>query len=178
MPAIRRFEDILAWQKARVLTREIYKASSVGEFARDFGLKNQIRRASVSTMSNIAEGFERATPNEFCRFLGIAKGSGAEVRSDLHYPGMEDPPVGQAALPVRDRQGCLSYGRIFLAGVISTRGGGPAALAALHHATRDLEAELARRAEGRRRQPQPQVLHGGRRDREDQDLAHRPARTQ
>lgn len=56
---MKRFEDIIAWQKARKLTSEVYKVTSVGQFARDFGLKDQIRRAAVSSMSNIAEGFER-----------------------------------------------------------------------------------------------------------------------
>lgn len=56
---IEKFEDFIAWQKARKLTQEIYKVTSLGEFARDFGLKDQIRRSAVSIMSNIAEGFER-----------------------------------------------------------------------------------------------------------------------
>jgi len=80
---ITKFQDLIAWQKARVLTAEIYKATSRGEFARDFGLRDQIRRAAVSVMSNIAEGFERGRPAEFHQFLSIAKGSCAEVRSQL-----------------------------------------------------------------------------------------------
>ena len=59
---IERFEDLIAWQKARVLTRDIYAMSRSGGFARDFGLAGQIQRASVSIMSNIAEGFERGEP--------------------------------------------------------------------------------------------------------------------
>ena len=62
---IERFEDFIAWQKARKLTSNIYQVSNIGEFARDFGLKDQIRRAGVSVMSNIAEGFERGRPTEF-----------------------------------------------------------------------------------------------------------------
>ena len=81
---IERFEDFIAWQKARSLAARIYKATSEGNFARDFGLKDQIRRAAVSIMSNIAEGFERGRPSEFHQFLSIAKGSCAEVRSQLY----------------------------------------------------------------------------------------------
>ena len=81
---IERFEDFIAWQKARKLTSNIYKISDVGKFARDFGLKDQIRRAGVSVMSNIAEGFERGRPTEFHQFLSIAKGSCAELRSQLY----------------------------------------------------------------------------------------------
>jgi four helix bundle protein len=81
---IEKFQELIAWQKARVLTTEIYKTTSRGEFARDFGRKDQIRRAAVSVMSNIAEGFERARPAEFHQFLSIAKGSCAELRSQLY----------------------------------------------------------------------------------------------
>ncbi|HEY8205193.1 MAG TPA: four helix bundle protein [Pyrinomonadaceae bacterium] len=80
---IRSFQDLIAWQKARILTARIYRATAVGSFARDFGLKDQIRRAAVSVMSNIAEGFERGRPSEFHQFLSIAKGSCAELRSQL-----------------------------------------------------------------------------------------------
>jgi four helix bundle protein len=84
MNRIEKFEDIVAWQKARVLTREIYKSTRVGEFAKDFGLKDQIQRASVSTMSNIAEGFERGGDKEFLQFLSTSKGSCGEVKSHLY----------------------------------------------------------------------------------------------
>jgi four helix bundle protein len=77
------FQDLIAWQKARSLTASIYRVTSKGDFARDFGLKDQIRRAAVSVMSNIAEGFERGRPGEFHQFLSIAKGSCAELRSQL-----------------------------------------------------------------------------------------------
>ena len=79
-----RFEDLVAWQKGRVLTAEIYRVTNEGAFARDFGLRDQIRRAAVSVMSNIAEGFERQYSKEFRQFLSIAKGSCAEVRSQLY----------------------------------------------------------------------------------------------
>ncbi len=82
MPA-GRFEKLVAWQKARELTREIYKITGEGDFARDFGLRDQLRRAAVSVMSNIAEGFERNRHGEFHQFLSVAKGSCAEVRSQL-----------------------------------------------------------------------------------------------
>lgn len=84
MSKVERFEDLIAWQKARVLTREIYKASVVGAFGKDFGLSGQIQRASVSVMSNIAEGFERGSRGEFHQFLSTAKASCAEVRSQLY----------------------------------------------------------------------------------------------
>jgi four helix bundle protein len=72
------------WQKARELTRDLYAISKQGNFARDFGLREQIRRAAVSVMSNIAEGFERRGDREFARFLSIAKGSAGEVRAQLY----------------------------------------------------------------------------------------------
>ena len=80
---IERFEDFIAWQKARKLTDDIYRVTSEGSFAQDFGLKDQIRRAAVSSMSNLAEGFERGRPAEFHQFLSIAKASCAELRAQL-----------------------------------------------------------------------------------------------
>ena len=81
---IEAFEDLIAWQKARDLTRAIYEATRQGAFAKDYGLSGQIQRAAVSIMSNIAEGFERGNPGEFHQFLSIAKASCAEVRSQLY----------------------------------------------------------------------------------------------
>ena len=81
---IERFEDFIAWQKARKLTAAIYKVTNEGDFVRDFGLKDQIRRAAVSSMSNIAEGFERGRSAEFHQFLSVAKASCAEVRAHLY----------------------------------------------------------------------------------------------
>ena len=81
---VERFEDLIAWQKARELTKAIYTVTKTGDFSRDYGLKEQIRKASVSIMSNIAEGFERGGRSEFHQFLVIAKGSCAEVRSQLY----------------------------------------------------------------------------------------------
>ena len=82
--SIRRFEDLIAWQKARLLTREVYRLTTESPFSRDFALKDQIRRATISIMSNIAEGFERHRPSEFHQFLSIAKASCAELRSQLY----------------------------------------------------------------------------------------------
>lgn len=76
-----RFEDIIAWQKAKELTIQVYQ---LFENSKDFGFKDQIQRASVSVMNNIAEGFERKSNNEFKHFLFIAKGSCGEVRSMLY----------------------------------------------------------------------------------------------
>ena len=84
MAKIERFEDIAAWQKARELTRLIYRVSKAGEFARDFGLRDQICRASVSIMSNIAEGFGRGGDQEFIQFLAVARGSAGEVQAQLY----------------------------------------------------------------------------------------------
>ena len=84
MGKVEKFEDLIAWQKARELTKLVYSVSGSGGFAQDWGLKDQIRRASVSVMSNVAEGFDRAGRAEFHQFLVIAKGSCAEVRAQLY----------------------------------------------------------------------------------------------
>ena len=84
MAGITRFEEIEAWKTARQLTNLIYKMSDQGTFAKDYGLKDQIRRASVSAMSNIAEGFESRTDTQFINYLGHVKGSAGEVRSQLY----------------------------------------------------------------------------------------------
>jgi len=81
---IGKFEELIAWQKARALTRDIYKVTKGGAFAKDFGLAGQIQRAAVSIMSNIAEGFERGGRGEFHQFLSISKASCAELRSQLY----------------------------------------------------------------------------------------------
>ena len=84
MPTVQRFEDLHVWQEARALVRELYKAGKQRPFIRDFALRDQITRAAISSMSNIAEGFERGTKKEFIQFLNIAKGSNGEVRSQLY----------------------------------------------------------------------------------------------
>jgi len=84
MSRIERFEDIEAWKISRDLTRNVYIETNKGLFAKDFGLRDQIRRASISIMSNIAEGFERGGDKEFVQFISQAKGSSAEVRAQLY----------------------------------------------------------------------------------------------
>jgi four helix bundle protein len=84
MARIERFEDLTSWQKARELNRLVYGATRKGAFAKDYGLREQIRRASVSVMSNLAEGFERGGNKEFIQFLSNAKGSCGEVRCQLY----------------------------------------------------------------------------------------------
>ena len=78
------FEDLQVWQEARSLARSAYRISNQQIFRRDFGLRDQITRAATSTMSNIAEGFERGTRKEFIQFLTVAKASNGEVRSQLY----------------------------------------------------------------------------------------------
>ncbi len=104
MAKVERFEDLIAWQKARGLARAIYEVTRDGDFAKDYGLSGQIQRAAVSIMSNIAEGFERGGRGEFHQFLAIAKASCAEVRSQLYVAldagyldkGSFDPLIQQA----------------------------------------------------------------------------------
>lgn len=79
-----RFEDFIVWQESRELVRQVYACTRRGDFAKDFGFCDQIRRASVSIPSNIAEGYERNSNKELLRFLYIAKGSAGEVRSQLY----------------------------------------------------------------------------------------------
>ncbi|CAN5436911.1 four helix bundle protein [soil metagenome] len=84
MSKIYRFEDLEAWKIAGEVTKEVYRISKNNAFSRDYGLRDQICRASVSVMSNIAEGFERDGNKEFINFLSIAKGSSGEIRSQLY----------------------------------------------------------------------------------------------
>ena len=84
MAAFKTFEEINAWQNARVLVKDIYAMTRCGDFSKDYGLRDQIQRAAVSICSNIAEGFERRGNKEFINFLWIAKGSSAEVCSQLY----------------------------------------------------------------------------------------------
>ena len=84
MKKILRFEDIEAWQQARVLTNCLYAATASGAWAKDFALRDQVRRAAISVLSNISEGFERGTDKEFKHFLSIAKGSASEIKGQLY----------------------------------------------------------------------------------------------
>ena len=84
MSEIKRFEDLDTWQRARELTRLIYEISSSSNFAKDFGLRDQIRRSAVSILSNISEGFERGGNKEFLMFLSYTKGSCGELRSHMY----------------------------------------------------------------------------------------------
>lgn len=95
MGKIQEFEDIVAWQKGRELTRQIRAFSKSGHFARDFGLRDQIQRASVSIMANIAEGFDRGGDKEFLQFLSMSKGSCGEVKSHL-YVALGQPYIAAA----------------------------------------------------------------------------------
>lgn len=97
MATFRTLEDIEAWQKARELARQIYAVSKNGAFSRDFGLRDQVRRASVSIVANIAEGFERGGSKEFLQFLSMAKGSVGEVKAHL-FVAFDQGYVTKAAL--------------------------------------------------------------------------------
>jgi four helix bundle protein len=84
MATFKTFEEIEAWQQARELTRLVYEVSGKGAFGRDFALRDQIRRAAVSVVSNIAEGFGRGGIREFVQFLSVARGSASEVSAQLY----------------------------------------------------------------------------------------------
>jgi four helix bundle protein len=117
MATFKTLEQIDAWKKSRELTKQIYRITGQRAFARDYGLKDQIRRACVSVMSNIAEGFERSGSGEFTQFLAIAKGSAGEVRSQLYvaldqaYLRQEEfDTVSRDAMEVRRMlSGLMSY---------------------------------------------------------------------
>ncbi len=84
MPTVEHFEDLKVWQLARQLTSKIYSLARQGTFAKDYGFRDQICRAAVSIVSNIAEGFERRSNNQFQHFLDIASGSAGELRAQLY----------------------------------------------------------------------------------------------
>lgn len=97
MSVITRFEDIQAWQEARKLVKMICKLTNAGPLAKDYGLRDQIQRAAVSSMTNIAEGFDCESKAEFARFLGIARRSAVEVQS-LLYTAFDIEYVNEAQL--------------------------------------------------------------------------------
>jgi four helix bundle protein len=84
MATFKKFEEIQAWQKAREMTKRIYALSNKGEFSKDFSLRDQMKRAAISIMANIAEGHGRRTRTEFANFLNIARGSAIELQSHLY----------------------------------------------------------------------------------------------
>jgi len=94
MTTAKRFEDLEVWNGARDVANAVYKASSNGAFSRDYALRDQIRRAAISIPSNIAEGFSRHSNKEFIQFLFIAKGSAAEVQSQL-YTALDQGYISQ-----------------------------------------------------------------------------------
>jgi four helix bundle protein len=86
MDKVTRFEELWVWQQARELVNQIYRDFRVGPGSKDFGFRDQVRRAGVSIMSNVAEGFERGSNADFARYLDIAKGSCGEVRAFIIWP--------------------------------------------------------------------------------------------
>lgn len=113
MAAIQRFEEIEAWQTARELTRLIYALSDDGRFARDYGLRDQMRRAEVSIMSNIAEGFESRTRGLFIEFLGRAKASCAELRAQTYVAqdvGYLNPDQFNQVMQLAEKSGRQIHG--------------------------------------------------------------------
>ena len=99
MTKITRFEDLQSWQKARQLTKQVFIDSRIGELSKDFDTRSQLRRASLSIMNNIAEGFARRSDKEFIRFLDIAVSSTAEVKSITYLlEDVEYFPVNQSEI--------------------------------------------------------------------------------
>ncbi|MBQ6007525.1 MAG: four helix bundle protein [Kiritimatiellae bacterium] len=100
MATVDNFEELDVWKLARVLTGKVYRLSRLGLFAKDYGFRDQICRAAVSIVSNIAEGFERRSKNQFLQFLDIANGSAGELRAQLYIAfdlGYIDEPQFQDA---------------------------------------------------------------------------------
>jgi four helix bundle protein len=108
---IRRFEEIEGWQLARELTRKVYEVATRGAFARDFGLRNQITRASGSTMHNIAEGFNGGSNAEFMKFLRYAQRSCSEVQSQL-YVALDQRYISQEEFDAIYQQAALTHAKV------------------------------------------------------------------
>jgi four helix bundle protein len=111
VPLITRFEDIRAWQQARILTQQIYSLTSSGMFSKDFEVRSQIRGAAVSVMTNIAEGFDCDSHAEFARFLGIARRSAVEVQS-LLYTALDAGYIDEGTLQLHYTQAAKTKGLI------------------------------------------------------------------
>lgn len=94
MATTTKFEDLIAWQEARTLVKVVYKLTADGSFSKDFGMRDQIQRASVSAMTNIAEGFDCESTAEFARFLGFARRSAVEVQF-LFYAALDVEHIKQ-----------------------------------------------------------------------------------
>jgi four helix bundle protein len=94
LTSVTKFEDLIAWQESRLLVKMVYKITSEGTFSKDFGMRDQIQRASVSVMTNIAEGFDCESTAEFARFLGIARRSAVEIQS-LLYAALDVAHINQ-----------------------------------------------------------------------------------
>lgn len=103
MALIKKFEDIVAWQEARKLVSSIYQLTNSSALAKDYGMRDQIQRASVSTMTNIAEGFDCESKLEFARFLGIARRSAVEVQS-LLYAALDVGYINQEKFTIEYQQ--------------------------------------------------------------------------
>jgi four helix bundle protein len=115
MAGPKRFEDLHAWQKARELVNRIYDMTQKGSLAKDFGLRDQIQRAAVSIMSNIAEGFDRTHKAEKLQFYRVARASAGEVRSLLYILSdrqYENPELIQTAQDLADELGKIIQGLI------------------------------------------------------------------
>ena len=110
---VQRFEDLEAWQIARELANQVYKITKQESVCRDFGFVDQIRRAAISIMNNIAEGFERGSNKDFVRFLFIARGSAGEVRS-LLYLGLDQSYLTNSEFS-ECRDLCIRSGQIIWA---------------------------------------------------------------
>ena len=113
--AIKEFEELKVWQYAFSLTQKVYELTQQNGFERDYELKDQIRRASISVMNNISEGFDRSGNKEFIQFLAIAKGSAAEIRSMLYIAQSQGYITENQFLEIKNQ--CLDISRM-LGGLI------------------------------------------------------------
>lgn len=108
---IRRFEEIESWQLARELTKQVYAVAMRGAFAKDFGLRDQITRASGSAMHNIAEGFDGGSNAEFVKFLRYSQRSCSEVQSQL-YVALDQAYISQAEFDSIYEQAAMTHAKV------------------------------------------------------------------